>query len=73
MDIGTKIKYLRNNWGWSQKDLAEKSGLSQTYISAIESGKKANPGIKSIKGIADAFGKTVDDLVKDTNITSTKE
>lgn len=73
MDIGTKIKNLRNDQGMSQKDLGEKSGLSQTYISAIESGKKLNPGIKAIKGIADAFGKTVDDLVKDTNITSTKE
>lgn len=72
MDIGAKIKSLRNNWGWSQKDLAERSGLSQTYISAIESGKKPNPGIKSIKGIADAFGKTVDDLVTDTDLNKTE-
>ena len=50
--------------GWTQNDLADESGVSQTHISAIENGNKKNPGIESIKKIADAFRLTVDELIK---------
>lgn len=48
--------------GMSQTELAEKSGIVQSYISAIESGKK--PGsIDAMKALADTLNITLDDLV----------
>ena len=37
-EIGRIIKETRNNNGWSQKELAEKTGFSQQMISFIENG-----------------------------------
>lgn len=42
--------------GWSQSDLAQKAGITQTTISSIENSKPALP--KTIQKIAEAFSKT---------------
>ncbi|MCX6112747.1 MAG: helix-turn-helix transcriptional regulator [Proteobacteria bacterium] len=36
---GEMVKTLRELKGWSQNELAKKTGISQTNISAIENGK----------------------------------
>ncbi len=38
--MGERVKYLRKIKGLTQQDLAEKTNLSQSYISAIEQGAK---------------------------------
>ena len=40
--IGSKIKTLREEQGISQAELAEKSGISTTYLSLLENGKRNN-------------------------------
>lgn len=40
IEIGKLIKKARIQKGWSQKDLAEHSGLKQPHISLIEKGKE---------------------------------
>lgn len=40
MRIGNQIKLLRERMLLSQKELAKKLGISQSYLSGIESGKK---------------------------------
>lgn len=54
MNIGNAIKQVRQHFEVSQVELSEKTGLSQTSISQIESGAK-NPSKSSIKKICDAF------------------
>lgn len=39
MSPGEMVRTLRDLKGWSQLDLAEVSGISQTNISAIENGR----------------------------------
>ncbi len=39
MSPGEMIRELRELKGWSQLDLADKTGISQTNISAIENGR----------------------------------
>ena len=39
MTIGTKIRNLRDEKGWSQSDLAFKIGIGQTTLGSIESGE----------------------------------
>lgn len=39
VQLGKQISTKRNNIGWTQKELAEKAGISNTTVSRIESGK----------------------------------
>jgi transcriptional regulator with XRE-family HTH domain len=54
MNIGTAIKQIRNHFGISQVELSERTGISQTSISQIESGVK-NPSKRTIKTICKEF------------------
>jgi len=50
------ISTARNQLGITQKQLAEKSGVSQAIISKIENGSY-RPSIATLKKIADGLGK----------------
>ena len=54
--IREMVLKTRNEAGITQKQLAEKSGLTQSSISNLEKGNSI-PTIESLKKIADAFGK----------------
>ena len=45
--VGANIQRLRKEKGWSQEELADRTGLHRTYISSVERGKR-NPTIKVI-------------------------
>ena len=51
MDIGKTIKSLRLRKGFNQGDFAIKCGLSQSYLSLIETGRK-EPTLSLLKQIA---------------------
>ena|SRR5690554_3846256 len=51
MHIGNAIKDLRQKRGFKQNEFAEKSGLSQSYLSLIEKGVK-EPTLSILKQIA---------------------
>ena len=52
--LGATIQHHRQQQGFSQRTLAAHTGLSHTYISQIEQGKR-NPTILSLRSIADAL------------------
>lgn len=60
--LGVKLKNFRHEKGLSLKDLAEKTGLSISYLSEIEKGKKY-PKPEKIIQLAAALGVSFDDLV----------
>ncbi len=49
--IGTRIKSLREQRGWSQEQFSFKSGLHRTYIGGIERGER-NISVLNLKKIA---------------------
>ena len=55
-EISELVQTLRNEAGLSQKQLSEKTGISQANISKIENGHYI-PSIDILKRIADALGK----------------
>lgn len=60
--FGLKLKEIRNAKGISYQELREKTGLSLSYLSEIENGKKYPKGDKIIV-LAAALGVSYDDLV----------
>lgn len=60
--MGEKVKELREAKGWTQEQLAEKSGLSRVTISMIETGKPKEILSGTIKALAKALEVPVDVL-----------
>ena len=54
MTLGQRIKQARLEKGFTQKELSEKLGLSETYVSQYERDMR-NPKPESLKRIADAL------------------
>lgn len=57
LSSAVSIKKERENYGWTQKELAQKAGLPQSTIARIENG--SNTSMDTISKIANAFGKKV--------------
>jgi transcriptional regulator with XRE-family HTH domain len=53
--LKTFVRTERQQRGWSQRDLAERAGIAQTYISGIERGQYTNPSYAVLRGLAQAF------------------
>ncbi len=54
MNIGQRVQQFRKNKSMSLKDLAERTGLSQSMLSQLERGL-ANPSINTLKQVAEAL------------------
>lgn len=64
MEIGNKIKLYREYKKMTQKDIAEILGVEPATISKYES-NMIEPNIESLKRLAETFGITVDELLKE--------
>jgi transcriptional regulator with XRE-family HTH domain len=64
MTIGQRIKKLRQEKRWTQKDLSEKSGINWTNITKYET-DRLNPTAKVLKKFAEAFEIPADKLLYD--------
>jgi transcriptional regulator with XRE-family HTH domain len=47
----------------SQAELATKAGVTETYISMLESGARQNPSLRTLKKLAKALGVDVRELL----------
>ncbi len=59
--LARKIHKIRKEKGWTQEKLAERVGVSTTYIGYIEIGARI-PNLKMIYKIANALGVKVKDI-----------
>jgi len=62
--IGDKIKLWRKKKDLTQDTLAKTANIPYTTIAKIESDVIKNPSLHTITKIAEGFGITIDDLVK---------
>lgn len=67
LNIGQRIKLLREKRNWSQIQLAEKLGIHNTVLSRIESGEKKSVDHHLISKAADVFEVTTDFLLGKTD------
>lgn len=61
----SKIKHFRRIKNLTQKELAKKTSLSQSYINELENGKKKNPSTEVLCNIAKALGVTVSEILEE--------
>lgn len=61
ISIGQDIKVRRDKQGWSQSELARRSGVSQGYISQIEAGTR-RPSLQALVKLRDALGLSVEEF-----------
>ncbi|MGB9885718.1 MAG: transcriptional repressor LexA [Moorellales bacterium] len=64
MNLGERIRRLREERGLSQAELARRSGLSPQYLCDIEL-NKANPGVRTLEKIATGLGVPPSRLLED--------
>lgn len=60
--FGERIRNLRQEQGWSQEVLAEKTGFHRTYIGMVERGER-NLSLKNIETFANTFEIKISELL----------
>lgn len=56
--------------GWSMGQLAERAGVSRSYVGRLEAGVYDSPGAEQLMRIATAFGVPLGSLVPDDAVVS---
>jgi len=49
--LGSNVRRLREEAGWSQEDYADRAGIHRTYVSDIERGER-NPTVLMLEKLA---------------------
>lgn len=62
--LDKNLKTIREKKGLSKMQLAKLSGISRRTIMLIETKRRKNPAIGTIKLLAEALNVTVEDLIK---------
>jgi transcriptional regulator with XRE-family HTH domain len=61
--VAMRIKKLRAGRGWTQKELAERAGISHGYLARLETARQ-DPTLGILEKLAKALKVKVADLVK---------
>jgi transcriptional regulator with XRE-family HTH domain len=61
LELGKRVRRLRNKLDLSQEELAEKAGIHRTYMGKIERGE-SNPPLHTVSKIAKALKVEMSDL-----------
>lgn len=70
--IGEKVRQLRKAMGLSQEELAHKTDLGTSYLSALERGEK-NPTVGTLMRISDVLDTTLAELIAGDEIRAVRE
>ncbi len=60
--LGSRVRHLREDKGWTQEVLADHAGLDRSYIAGIEAGLR-NPSVKALAKVAKGLGLSISDVV----------
>ena len=56
-DFGARVRQARTTLGWSQDELAYRSGLHRTYVGAVERGER-NVALLNLRKLAATLGRS---------------
>lgn len=69
-DIGNYLKIIRKNKGFRLVDLAQKSGISVSYLNRLERNQRFNPSIPLLTRLANSLDITIFDLLQISSNTN---
>lgn len=61
--VGERIAHYRRDAGLTASELAEKAGISKSYLSELESGDDRRPSAETLYAIGKALGVAMSDLL----------
>lgn len=61
-EVGARLKEARNEKNLSLRDVEEKTGITNPWVSQLEQGKCENPGVKTVMRLCDLYGISLEDL-----------
>src|SRR5262245_5325820 len=64
-DFGNKLAELRTRKRWTQRELANRSNLSQGLIESLEEGRRTNPKLTTCRKLSHALAISMDELLGD--------
>ena len=70
--LGSNIRKIRKEFGWTQADLAEKSGISVPFMTQIELGRKS-ASLEVVQNIAAALNIPYNQLFEENVAASNQE
>ena len=73
MEIGEKIKELREELVLTQTELGKRMGVTRSTICKVEKGAEANLTIDRIRAFADALGCSIYDLIDEPTASEGKQ
>lgn len=62
MTLAKKLNELRRTRGLTLREVERSTGISNAYLSQIETGKIVNPTIRIVQALADFYGETVEGI-----------
>lgn len=62
--LGRRVKRLRERSGWSQHELARRSGVSRSTIAGLETGDRPSITLENAMKLADALGVSIDMMAR---------
>ena len=69
MQLGTPLRSLRNQRGWKLGDLAQRTNLSEAYLSRIESGER-QPSLAVLFNLAGTYHISMASLFEEQPLSS---
>lgn len=70
--LGNNIRKIRKEFGWTQADLAEKSGISVPFMTQIELGRKS-ASLEVVQNIAAALNISYKQLFEENTVAPNQE
>ena len=65
MEIGKRIRELREERGLTQREVARRAGLTPSGVGFIENGQTQNPSAETVVAVARALGVPVEELLRE--------
>ena len=73
MLFGDKVKMMADERGMTQKDIVERSGLSQPLVSKVMGNHTVDPRLGTIVRIAEALGVSTSELLEGVTVGTTEK
>ena len=70
--LGQRLRSLRSERGWTLEELAQRAGVSDAYLSRLESGER-QPSLAVLFNLARVYGLSLPDLFKSAPVEVTPE